>query len=132
MEIITRLPGCPADEDFRGPEENPAYITSVGKVIPSIKGHMQLPPGYKSFDISTGFYNSIDKKKETFNLRWVFTNHQKFAKFQIPHAGTVVQVGGKLVGRINSTITAEQILICLIDTIEWIMRIPSSGPTSSI
>jgi hypothetical protein len=64
MEIITRLPGCPSNEDFQGLEENPACITSVKKVIPLIKGHMQLLPGYKSFDISTGFYNSINKKKK--------------------------------------------------------------------
>jgi hypothetical protein len=92
IEIVIRLPGYSFNEDFQGPEEVSAYITSVRKVIPSIKDHMQPLPGYKLFDICTGFYNSIDKKNLIFNLQYVFTNHQKFPNFQIPHASTVAQV----------------------------------------
>jgi hypothetical protein len=64
MEIFTRIAGCPSDIGFQNPEKTPAYITSVRKVISLIKGYMKLLLGCKSFNISTGFYNSINTKKK--------------------------------------------------------------------
>ncbi|KAI5776187.1 hypothetical protein EDC01DRAFT_637004 [Geopyxis carbonaria] len=127
------LPGNPSDDDFESPADAPAYVNSVGIVIPTIKGAMRLPPGYKFFDLSSAFYDSISKKKENFNMRWIYPNVQRFANFQIPKQGTVVQVSGKLLGRINSTFPMEQMLGCYIDNIEWIGRPPqASGGSPSI
>ncbi|KAI5780560.1 hypothetical protein EDC01DRAFT_633415 [Geopyxis carbonaria] len=94
------------------PDEGPGNIISTGKVIPTIKGDMHLPPGMKSFDLGTAFYDPISKLCRAFSR------------------DCCASIQGQLIGRINSSYPVERILTCYIDNIDWI--VPPVQSSSSI
>lgn len=97
----------------------PYTVTSVGQVIPHIKGSMQLPPGWKYMDVSNSFYDLEHRQKSSFVMRWLFDSSKRWESFKVPQPGAVTALSGMLLGRVGSDHSeAEQILVCLIQTID--------------
>ena len=83
---------------------------------------MVLPPGWKSFDIATHYYDSEKKEKIVYNIRWVFESKKRWDNMKIPENGAIVQLQGRFIGRTVATLPCGGMMVCLIDNIDILSR----------
>jgi hypothetical protein len=121
VNVWCRFPAPQTDPDFVkfAPPPSAAYIISVGRVLAPIRGDIKLLPFPKSIDVCSRYYDNSAKKKTPFTMRSIFEGTSKrWENFQIPSVGSIVQLGGHLVGRINSEVAKEAILLNMVDNID--------------
>ena len=97
----------------------PANLFVVGKAVQSHKA--ALVTGFseiiawRSFDLRTGYYDSESRIRKTFTIRCFLKDHPQWQKFTLPNNDDLVQVQGRLVGRIRHKDTRFQYLCCRIE-----------------
>jgi hypothetical protein len=120
-----RFPAPQTDPDFIkfAPPPSAAYIISVGRVVSPVRGDVKLSPSLKSIDVCSRYYDSTAKKKIPFTMRWIFEGSTKrWENFQVPPVGSIVQLGGHLVGRIDSEVMKEAVLLNMVDNVDVLLR----------
>lgn len=83
---------------------------------------MILPPGWKSFDLCSNYYDPETRTKSRFATRWFFEAVKRWDKYTTPTQESIVHVSGRLIGRMQSQFPNERMLALLIDTFETIAR----------
>ena len=81
------------------PPPSPVSIKLVGRVVPQPRGTQSVVGGWRSFDVRCAHYNTELKKRLPFTTRWYFPANKRWANFQVPTVGTILQLAGKLLGR---------------------------------
>lgn len=71
--------------------------------------------GWRSFDLRTGFYDSESRARKTFTIRCFLKDHPRWQRFNLPDINDLVQVQGRLVGRLKHKDTRFQYLCCRIE-----------------
>lgn len=115
-------------DSYIPPPQRP-YVMSVAKVVPTPKNSsvLHLPPGWRVFDVMTGYFDPTtrkDSKKrtKTYTMRWFLESGARFGNWKVPPVNSVVQLSGKLQGRITDDTKMAKgelgILGCTVSTME--------------
>lgn len=97
----------------------PANLFVVGKAVQSHKaslvtGYSEIR-GWRSFDLRTGFYDSESRTRKTFTIRCFLKDHPRWQKFHLPDNDDLVQIQGRLIGRLKHKDARFQYLCCRIE-----------------
>ena len=82
--------------------------------------------GWRSFDLRTGFYDSESRARKTFMIRCTLKDHTRWQRFNLPDINDLVQVQGRLVGRLKHKDARFQFLCCRIEDFTLFASQPKS------
>ena len=105
------------------PEVARIAVTAVGQIVPSAEEDMVPDPtSFRSwFDVQNTYLDPQSLRRITFKTRWIVRDDDAVfgGNQQVPLPGSIVQLNGFLLGRINS---GEQVLAVLLQEINVILR----------
>lgn len=118
---IYRFPGNPTQPEFddHAPPIVPANIFFVGRTVQTYRVPAATScsdiVGWRIFDVRTGFYDSESRVRKMFTIRCFLKDHPRWQRFTLPSTYDLVQIQGRLVGRLKEKDSRFQYLCCRIE-----------------
>lgn len=109
-----------------------ATVFAVGKSVVQVKDAPNFAIGWRTFDIRSNFYDIETRLRKSFILRCFLPDHPRWQKFPLPESDDVVQVSGKLVGRLANADTRLQYLCCRLEDFSILCSTPRSNQSGQV
>lgn len=131
---FNRFMGDPNHSSFaeNAPPPTCGNISCVGRVVSQSRtAPLSTYGGWRCFDLRTSSYDNQEKQKQSFLLRCFFPLGKRFEKTILPTSGSIVQLAGQLLGRLNGTSDSDRLLALKVEGVEYLSIRGGSGSTGS-
>lgn len=82
--------------------------------------------GWRTFDLRSSFYDIESRGRKPFTIHCFLQSHPRWEKFPTPTTDDIVQISGKLVGRVANSDDQYQYLCCRVEDFSTLCTMPQA------